>query len=474
MVLVTEKINEALYFWEKTIKPMSNELLLFKPLPWVWQKNREVFLKRLQGQTELTKKASLWLSQEEFEAILIQDPEIISIWKHQGLARLYLEIPVQIEDYVYSGVVETAPEILSLVKKLQQFAKKCDFIKIIPCLKAEEDHIHHLAPLLARLYKKSFDNFILVPPEKRTKGAVEKYRDLFLYLRMRDVSGVWIHFDPFDKKSPVWNAQSYNAYNGPTVVHIDLSNRCTHSCIFCGLYSPDSIEKTKDPQTGKLYKSTTEFMGLILDTEQGLKSLHDLPESVQSIQFGGVGDPMLHPRFFDFIKTARERGIFVEILSNMEYLTPEMIRDLTPLGGTEILSLHFIANISGASEEMYLKTRPRQKAHHYEKVMNNLKMIKAEREANNGTGISFTMMCVLNNVNYVEAEAYVELSKSVGASRVYLKPLEVHCETQVKLLPRGEDKALYTQHMKRAVNKAKKLDLPIVDQASIEQAFWGE
>ncbi len=415
----------------------------------------------------ITRKSSLYISLSSLGKSLHEDFGVVEELVERGLRRLHLRISVDITAYTYSGVDQKCPELLELFEVVEMIRGYFPQLLIIPCLDCPPGQIHHLGPLIGFFHDANYKEVLLVPPAKRTKTAVLAYQDLFQYLRMRSVTQMWIPFDYCSLDREIWDVQTFNNFAGPHTIHFDISNKCTHSCIFCGLYCDEAIanHKKADERTAKEIR---DMMRATLDPVKGREILETLPESVKSIQFGGAGDPMTHPNFVEFIQISRERGIACEVLSNMDYFTEESIKTLSDLGSNLANDLHFIANVSGASLAMYLKTRPRQTIKNYENVVRTLHRLKEERDARDGRGVFVTMMCVLNKVNYSEAVEYVSFAKDVGASRIYMKPLEVHVDQHRSLLPDENDWSDYASKMKSALEKADQLKIDVLDREAME------
>jgi MoaA/NifB/PqqE/SkfB family radical SAM enzyme len=195
--------------------------------------------------------------------------------------------------------------------------------------------------------------------------------------------------------------------------------------------------------------------------------INSLPETVTSIQFGGLGDPMIHADAVQIIKQARSRGLQVNILSNMEYLNETLIEQLHEVGSAEINDFHFIANVSGASQETYLKTRPRQKPEHFNKVVSNLKHITQLRNRSNGFGVHFIMMCVVTSQNFHELDLYVEKAAEWGASAVHFKPFELHSNANLYLQLDPKHPGLKAV-LERALTLADNYKIPVQERFVVE------
>ncbi len=97
-------------------------------------------------------------------------------------------------------------------------------------------------------------------------------------------------------------------------VYIEVTTRCNFDCITCIRSSWTCDHAHMDMQT---------FENLLA----GLKSLPDL----ESVHFGGFGEPMMHPHIFDMLRAVKGLGVRVEMISNGSYLTDENARKLIEL-----------------------------------------------------------------------------------------------------------------------------------------------
>ncbi len=268
-----------------------------------------------------------------------------------------------------------------------------------------------------------------------TRMMASNFREMFEYLKIRSMPRLNIYFPFWNQHCLEWNIKTQNTFSGIEHVHIDISNRCTHSCVFCGLYGPDAMEDMKLRSGGALSEQITNFMKSEIDTEKCLNIIDSLPWTVKMIQFGGAGDPLMHESAVKFIAAARQRGFSVEVLSNMEYLDENDVRNLHALGGKHNFDMHFIANISAGEPELYIKTRPKQTLKQFEKIVHNLSLFSELRNKNNGNGVYFTVMCVVNKINCNSLVGLSELAIKIGATRVWFKPMEVHGAVHEKLIP---------------------------------------
>jgi len=434
-----------------------------------WEKSRMRLLEGIQTISKHTRKFSLMLDTEIFWKLFSYD-EWTAQALESGLSQVHLVLEIDVPKYTFEGIDHKSPYLHKCLYSIRHMNEKVPALKTLICLGCPPEQIHHLGPFIAEFRDMGHKEILLIPPRRRTERTVLAYRQLFEYLRLRGVETMWISFDYFHKDSKIWDMQTFNSFSGPRTVYLDVSNKCTHSCNFCGLYGPDAIEHIKNSNE-KNREYTRNLMSSTLDFEKGREILENLPEITNFIQFGGVGDPMTHPHFSEFIRIVREKGIACEVLSNMDYFDEESIIELSRLGSKDPRGLHFIANVSGSNSETYLKTRPRQKERNFKNVMNTLFRLKEEREKNDGHGVYFTMMNVLNRTNYKDAEAYVRLSKEIGADHVFLKPMEIHIEYQKPLLVPENQKQDYAYHISKALKAADEIGMSMHDRESLEKVL---
>lgn len=65
-----------------------------------------------------------------------------------------------------------------------------------------------------------------------------------------------------------------------------------------------------------------------LDFADFKKLITTLPDSVETIFFGGMGEPFYHPRILEMLKLSKSLGFHVEILTNGSLLTEDVIKEL--------------------------------------------------------------------------------------------------------------------------------------------------
>src|SRR5437588_7934525 len=143
----------------------------------------------------------------------------------------------------------------------------------------------------------------------------------------------------------------------PTYIRLEPVGQCNLRRQMC------SIQFRQDgPPYGPLAFMDFEQFTRIIDQFTALKELH----------LQGLGEPMMHPRFFDMITYAVERGITVTTNSNLTLLNERRAERCVTSG------LHYLSvSIDGASAQAYERIRVRA---HFERVVRNLERLLAIRE----------------------------------------------------------------------------------------------
>jgi MoaA/NifB/PqqE/SkfB family radical SAM enzyme len=338
-----------------------------------------------------------------------------------------------------------------VIEQYQQHLRlKPRHVELVAELEMEDDS-RLLGPTIAGLHSSGCPWVLINVPEVPNTLLVRKLAEMFEYLKIRNLTRLNVYFPFWLSSNEEWNVKTQNTFSGLSEVHIDLSNKCTHSCVFCGLYAPESVNEIKARHDGKLPKQVIDHMSKEIKYERCLEFIETLPWTVRQIQFGGLGDPLMHKHAVDLIRAARERGFYVEMLSNMDYLSHEDIRVLHDLGGANFHDLHFIANVSGGDVDTYIATRPKQTVKSFDNVKQTLMTLSKLRTVNEGVGVNFTIMCVVNKHNCSALEKVASYAHTVGARKVWFKPMEVHGDYHKRILPEHDQLISMAKSLEAAI-----------------------
>lgn len=345
------------------------------------------------------------------------------------------------------------------LESLKKFSQDCSNFNMqaIPQL-SNFKSADEMSAVILDLFKNYSLPFLFLEAEGEPDNSrVNFYKDVFSQLKKNNFEQkIYFTFSPHLEE---WNLKTKNTFSGMTTVHVDLSNKCTHSCVFCGIWGPEFIEEAKaQSPEGILSEENISFMNRQMPFAKTEEILNSLPETVQKVQFGGAGDPLTHPQWFQILKRWRNRGFIVEVLTNFEYPSFEEIEKLHLLS-KGIRNFSFLINVSAATAETYKTIRPRQSEDIFKKVISNIRYAHELRKRD-GFGLSLTIVNIINSENYKEAVKMVELAHELGVG-LWLKPLEVHSPLHLKYSIQEKNREDYKQTLKAASQKATELNVEL-------------
>ena len=143
----------------------------------------------------------------------------------------------------------------------------------------------------------------------------------------------------------------------PTYVQIEPVGQCNLRCQMCSI----QFRQDGPPYGPPAFMAFETFMQTI-DQFVDMRELH----------LQGLGEPMMHPRFFDMVEYAVRKGIRVTTNSNLTLLNDRRAERCVRSG---LDCLHI--SIDEATAETYERIRVRA---HYERVVGNLERIVAARK----------------------------------------------------------------------------------------------
>jgi radical SAM protein with 4Fe4S-binding SPASM domain len=151
-----------------------------------------------------------------------------------------------------------------------------------------------------------------------------------------------------------------------------------------------------------------------MDFDLFVRLLDQFPD-LEEIQLQGLGEPMMHPRFFDMVSYAASRGVKVGTNSNLTLLNTRRAELCVTSGLAE---LH--ASIDGATAETYEEIRVRS---HFDRITRNLEgLIEARRRLNSPTP-RVRMVAVVMRRNLPELADLVRLAHRLEIDAVFVQHL---------------------------------------------------
>jgi len=224
----------------------------------------------------------------------------------------------------------------------------------------------------------------------------------------------------------------------PEFVQIEPVGQCNLACRMCPVaYRGDGATRGKPPA----------FMSY----DAFCRVLDQFPE-IRHLQLQGMGEPFLHPRLFDMVRYASDRGIEVTTNSNLTALSPRRAEECVASG---LATLH--VSIDAADAEAYAYIRVGSQLG---RVLRNLELIQAAKERNGAPRPEIVLVCVVMRRNLDQLERLVRLAAAHGVRSMSVQHL-AHDFTE------GTLPAKY-QPMRAFVDAE---TLLAVDPARVERAF---
>jgi len=185
----------------------------------------------------------------------------------------------------------------------------------------------------------------------------------------------------------------------PRFVQIEPVGQCNLRCRMC------PVQFRPDGQNGPSAFMPYDTFCALLDQFDGLAELH----------LQGMGEPLLHPRFFDMVRHAAKRGIRVSTNTNMTVMTEEQAARAV-LSGLDVMHV----SVDGASAATYETVRIGAR---YDKVLRNLRRLVAARRRLKSESPRIALVAVLMRSNLADLPALVRLAADVGADSLAVQQL---------------------------------------------------
>ena len=186
----------------------------------------------------------------------------------------------------------------------------------------------------------------------------------------------------------------------PSFVQIEPVGQCNLRCQMC----PIQFRTDGPPNGPPAFMAFETFTRLV-----------DQIPTMNELQLQGLGEPMMHPRFFDMVAYAAARGVEVSTNSNLTLLTPSRAERLVASG------LHRLqVSIDGATPATYERIRVRSS---FRNVIANLEgLVEVKRRLRRELP-QIRMVVVVMRQNLHELADLVRLAARVGVDSVFVQHL---------------------------------------------------
>lgn len=135
-------------------------------------------------------------------------------------------------------------------------------------------------------------------------------------------------------------------------------------------------------------------------------------DSIHTVFFGGIGEPMAHPRFEDMVRLAAEAGKRVECVTNATMLDLETAKRLREAGMRMVWT-----SVDGFDKKTYDEIRQNSD---YDVVAQNILSLREYREIPPGSdlGVGLTFVAMKDNIDQIPALMMFAARAAISAVRI--------------------------------------------------------
>jgi radical SAM protein with 4Fe4S-binding SPASM domain len=187
----------------------------------------------------------------------------------------------------------------------------------------------------------------------------------------------------------------------PDFVQIEPVGQCNLACRMCPVvYRHDGNDRHKPPA----FMSFETFTRLL-----------DQFEQVRELHLQGLGEPLLHPRFFDMVRYAAARGIEVSTNTNLTALSERRAQQCVQSG---LCRMHVSLDAADASAYEYIRVGSRLSW-----VLRNLSRLNEAKRLLNSPRPEIELVAVVMRRNLEQLPALVRLADQYGVRTVSVQHL---------------------------------------------------
>ncbi len=159
------------------------------------------------------------------------------------------------------------------------------------------------------------------------------------------------------------------------------------------------------------------------------------------------GEPFLNKNFFDYVKYATDKNIYVAVSTNGHFITEEIAYKMVDYGLNEI-----IISLDGMKQESYEKYR---KGGNWQKVIESINILQKVKQEKKSKTPLVTIQFIVFSHNEHEISDFLSKKKRWGADYMELKTAQIYDLTNTSLLPNNEKYRRYNIVNGKAVLKNK-------------------
>ena len=197
---------------------------------------------------------------------------------------------------------------------------------------------------------------------------------------------------------------SPEAFGGPRIAQLDLTNNCNSDCIACWCHSPLLGEQR---MRGSIKKQALPWQVV----KHVIDDLADL--GTEEILLAGSGEPLIYPNIMDALQRIQRRGIRCNLITNFTRVDEPLARMLVDLAVDTIT-----ASIWAGNARTYVKTHPAKTEKTLQQIERSLRRIHDQKSVLNRDHPKIKIVDVLMRPNVRDFEQMIEFALRTHADAV--------------------------------------------------------
>jgi radical SAM protein with 4Fe4S-binding SPASM domain len=189
-------------------------------------------------------------------------------------------------------------------------------------------------------------------------------------------------------------------WSTPLWLGLEITNRCNSNCRTCTLSHNEALRRNPG------HIDFQHFQAIFDQYRPKILSLT------------GVGESLLNDDYFRMIKYAKNNDCYVYSTTN-GILIKRYASELTACGLDELT-----VSMDGYDNQSYHSIRG---VDHYDTIINGLNSL-SDNCMNNNSSMIFGFNVVVQDINYLHLDKFIDLAKATKASFVYFLPLDINTE----------------------------------------------
>ena len=187
-------------------------------------------------------------------------------------------------------------------------------------------------------------------------------------------------------------------------LYIELTTKCNFDCITCIRNSwSDSIDKMANETIDKIFKQ-----------------IDDLPE-LETVHFGGFGEPLTHPRFIELATQVKDKGYRAEVITNGQLMDQSKAEKLIEIGFNKV-----VFSIDAPKKETLESIR---KNADIDKILKNIKRLSDLRTSKSNLDIWLEFVAMKSNID--QLGDLIELASELNLDGIIITNLIPYTEDMV-------------------------------------------